>query len=62
MIYEFTKQDVDNATHGVLDILLAEGTLTKEEQNGVAIIAKTPIIDIRKELQVIQKNRNLDMK
>lgn len=59
MIYEFTKQDVDNATHGVL---LAEGTLTKEEQNGVAIIAKTPIVDIRKELQVIQKNRNLDMK
>lgn len=33
--------------------------LTNEEKNGVTAIAKTPIAEIRKELQSIQKSRNI---
>ena len=34
--------------------------LTNEEKNGVTAIAKTPIAEIRKELQSIQKSRNIN--
>lgn len=36
-------------------------SLTNEEKNGVTAIAKTPITEIRKELQSIQKSRNIGM-
>ncbi len=42
-------------------INFVDQALAKEEKRGIATIAKTPIAEIRKELQVVLKNRNIGM-
>lgn len=42
-------------------INFVDQALAKEEKSGIATIAKTPIAEIRKELQVVLKNRNIGM-